>query len=203
MNRAPSGWCRRALLALAAVGLSCGAPPMTRSRQHGGTPLDLQGLIDRELEAGKKRVVVPPGRYRVAPHHREHLRLDGLRDIEIVADGVEMVCTETTRAVTLESCRNVAIADNTIRDGRGVAIAVYAFGGSGAVAPAGAHNRIAITGNTVADCPLPGILVTSTAGLTLDGNALKLAPDRRIAPWAIGGFRIKELGPVVQIHTRE
>jgi len=73
----------------------------------------------------------------------------------------------------------------------------------GAVAPAGAHNRIAITGNTVADCPLPGILVTSTAGLTLDGNVLKLAPDRRIAPWAIGRFRIEELAPVVQMHTRE
>jgi len=63
----------------------------------------------------------------------------------------------------------------------------------GAVAPAGAHNRIAATGNTVADCPLPGILVTSTEGLTLDGNALRLSSDRRIAPWAIGRFRIVTL----------
>ena len=59
---------------------------------------DLQRFIDTELQAGKKRIIVPPGHYRVMPHDRQHLVLRNLKDITIVADGVEMICTETTRA---------------------------------------------------------------------------------------------------------
>jgi hypothetical protein len=74
-----------------------------------GTPFDLQGFIDRELQAGKTRVIVPPGRYRVTPRNRQHLVLRGLRDVQIIADGVEMICTETTRALTVQSCTNVLV----------------------------------------------------------------------------------------------
>lgn len=63
-----------------------------------------------------RRVIVPPGTYRLAPRQggRTHWTLAGLRDVEIVADGVTLVCTERTRALHLEACRNVAIRGLTI-----------------------------------------------------------------------------------------
>ena len=79
-----------------------------------GVPFDLQGFIDREAKAGSKRIVVPPGRYRVTPRNRQHLLLEELKDLEIVADGVEMICTETTRALTVARCTNVTVRGLTI-----------------------------------------------------------------------------------------
>jgi hypothetical protein len=74
-----------------------------------GTPFDLQGFIDKEVKAGARHIVVPPGRYRVTPRDRQHLLLRELKDFQIVADGVEMVCTETTRAITINRCTNVTL----------------------------------------------------------------------------------------------
>jgi hypothetical protein len=70
---------------------------------------DLQGCIDRQLREGKTNVVVPPGRYRVIPHDRQHLVLRNLKDVQIIADGVEMICTETTRALTISHCTNLTV----------------------------------------------------------------------------------------------
>ncbi len=56
---------------------------------------------------------------------------------------------------------------------RGITVAAY--GGQGQVAPAGAHNSIVISGNTVEESPAPCIRVTSTKGLLLEGNILKPA----------------------------
>lgn len=74
-----------------------------------GVPFDLQGHIDQAVRAGITRIVVPPGRYRVTPKDRQHLLLRDLKDIEIIADDVEMICTETTRALTLTHCTNVTV----------------------------------------------------------------------------------------------
>ncbi len=74
-----------------------------------GREFDLQGFIDQAIKGGAKRVVVPPGRYRVTPRNRQHLLLRGLEGVQIVADGVEMICTETTRALTVADCRNVTV----------------------------------------------------------------------------------------------
>lgn len=82
------------------------APPTLHGR---GTDFDLQGFIDKELAAGKKEVIVPPGRYRVKPKLHNHLVLKDLTDIKIVADGVEMICTETTRALQINRCTNLTI----------------------------------------------------------------------------------------------
>jgi hypothetical protein len=79
-----------------------------------GTPFDLQGFIDKALAAGQKRVVVPPGRYRVKPQRYCHLRLRDLQDVEIIAKDVEMVCTETTLALSIDNCRNLALRGMTI-----------------------------------------------------------------------------------------
>ena len=74
-----------------------------------GTEFDLQGFIDRELAAGKKEVVIPPGRYRIKPRNARHLVLKKLHDVKIIADGVEMVCTETTSALQIGGCVNLTI----------------------------------------------------------------------------------------------
>ncbi len=78
---------------------------------RGADPVDgdLRGLILGKIQAGEKRVVVPPGKYRVTPRDRQHLIFKGLEGVEIIADGVEMVCTETTRAVTITDCRDLTI----------------------------------------------------------------------------------------------
>jgi hypothetical protein len=72
-------------------------------------PFDLQGFIEKEAKAGAGRIVVPPGRYRVAPRDRQHLLLRELENLQIVADGVEMICMETTRAITITRCTNVTL----------------------------------------------------------------------------------------------
>ena len=96
-----------ALLNLCAVSLFL-ATPLTRAANSvsNGAPFDLQGFLDKELAEGKKEIVVPPGRYRVTPRQRQHLVLRNLRDVRIVADGVEMICTETTRALSIVNCTN-------------------------------------------------------------------------------------------------
>jgi len=86
-----------------------GTPPAAK-----GVEFDLQGLIDRQIKAGERRIVVPPGRYRVTPHHGTHLLLKELADTTIVAEGVEMVCTQTCRALVFENCRNVCFRGLTI-----------------------------------------------------------------------------------------
>lgn len=75
---------------------------------------DLRRIIDSALAAGDKLITIRPGRYRVKPRNCEHLSFRGLKDIEIVADGVEMICTETTRAITIENCANLKIRGMTI-----------------------------------------------------------------------------------------
>ena len=75
---------------------------------------DLPGFIEGALKAGQKRVVVPPGRYRVTPRGGSHLAFKNLADVEILADGVEMVCTQTMRALDFENCRNLRFKGLTI-----------------------------------------------------------------------------------------
>jgi hypothetical protein len=103
--------CRRAWMPLLAVALAAGAGAADGGP---GVPLDLQGYIDSALAGGGKTVVVPPGRYRVAPRNRECLALRGLTDVTVVCDGVEMVCTETTRALSIANCANVTVRGLTI-----------------------------------------------------------------------------------------
>ncbi len=70
---------------------------------------DLQGFIDKAIQMKLEPIVVPPGRYRVTPRHRQHLVLRDLKDVCIIANGVEMICTQTTRALTIENCQNLTL----------------------------------------------------------------------------------------------
>lgn len=82
------------------------SPPPVSSA---GVILDLQALVDAALAKGERTIVVPPGRYRVAPRNRECLALRSVKDVQILCDGVEMICTETTRALTIANCENVTV----------------------------------------------------------------------------------------------
>ena len=50
---------------------------------------ELQKLIDEGLKSGKQEIVIPAGEYRVAPHQRSHLTLNGVNDVTIDATGVK------------------------------------------------------------------------------------------------------------------
>jgi hypothetical protein len=91
------------------------------------------------------------------------------------------------------SSNNVKILGNTIRDCGDVAIAVYAFGGSPAIAPAGAHNNITISGNRMTGCPLPNILVTSTRGLHLGPNTCLGYEGRTASEWTRWAFGLVDM----------
>jgi hypothetical protein len=90
------------------VSLGSGALAAEPARDP-GRDFDLQGFIDSALTAGQKLVRVPPGRYRVRPHRAQHLVLQGLEDVVIDCTGVEMICTETTRAVTIADCKRLTL----------------------------------------------------------------------------------------------
>lgn len=77
-------------------------------------PFDLRGYLDAQLSAGKKRIVVMPGLYVVGPRQGVCLSFKNLTNVDIVADGVEMDCAETSRAVNFVNCRNVRLKGLTI-----------------------------------------------------------------------------------------
>jgi hypothetical protein len=101
---------RSVLLLMVLIHSSSAQPDGPRA----GRAFDLQGFIDGELAADKKRIVIPPGRYRVTPRKRQHLLLADLDGVEIIAKGVEMVCSETTRALTIHGCTNTTLVGMTI-----------------------------------------------------------------------------------------
>lgn len=115
MKKRPSPLHALVLVAVTLFGVcpvQAGEPAVTHTGP--GTDFDLQGFIDNALKTGTKRVVIPPGRYRLKPTRREHLSLRGLDGVEIVAANVEMICTETTRAITISDCRDLRIKGLTI-----------------------------------------------------------------------------------------
>ena len=75
---------------------------------------DLRSLIDTEIAAGNKRIVIPQGRYRVQAERGNHLVFKNLSDVEIIAENVELVCTATVRALRFEGCLNVTIRGLTV-----------------------------------------------------------------------------------------
>jgi hypothetical protein len=108
---------KHTLAVLFALFLATSLPAVAQTNQIAKTPpvpFDVQKYVDREIQSGKRRVVIPPGRYLVKPAGAVHLRLKGLNDVEIVAKGVEMICTETTQALQIERCRNLTLRGLTI-----------------------------------------------------------------------------------------
>ena len=98
------------------------------------------------------------------------------------------------------SSSDAVIHDNQIRDCLRVPILVQATGGNAKIAPAGAHDRISISGNHMVGCSMPGILVTSTSNLRLQGNRFDSNVESNEVPGLMRQAGLTELKPVVTIQ---
>ncbi len=97
------------LLAVAVILIATESNSLAQTSQPAAAVFDPQKFIDVQIQSGNHRIVLPAGRYRMVPHDRQHLVLRNLKDVEIIADGFEMICTETTRALTISHCTNVTV----------------------------------------------------------------------------------------------
>lgn len=79
-------------------------------------PADFRPGVKDALARGKKHIVIPPGIYRLAPPSSggEFWNLSGLKDVEIIADGVTLVGTKLMRAISLYRCSNVTLQGLTV-----------------------------------------------------------------------------------------
>ena len=100
------------------------------------------------------------------------------------------------------SSSDLKITGNTITACKGIPICIEATAGNGDIAPVGAHQHLSILGNTIKNCPAPGILVCSTDGLRLENNTLELNDHRKSLPGLMRKAGLKELQAVVQILCR-
>jgi len=79
-----------------------------RAQVEPGIEFDLQNFIDQKIDAGETNILVPPGRYRVSANGKNaHLNFNDLNAITIVADNVEMICTETYRQFKLTTAQTL------------------------------------------------------------------------------------------------
>ncbi|MCB1132381.1 MAG: hypothetical protein KDN05_14735, partial [Verrucomicrobiae bacterium] len=110
-------WAAASILALTACGGNKEEPRDEAARETiklTERSEDLRALIDAELAAGNKRIVIPNGRYRVRTQGGNHLVFKNLSDVDIVAENVELVCTTTVGAMKFERCSNVTVRGMTI-----------------------------------------------------------------------------------------
>jgi hypothetical protein len=81
---------------------------------------------------------------------------------------------------------DVVVRDNFIKGCLETPIRILALGGSRQILPAGALRNISIRNNRIEDSAWPLIHVTSTSGLTIEGNVLPDSPpanhDKSIKP---------------------
>ena len=77
---------------------------------------DFRPQLQQAIARGEKRFVIAPGVYRLDPPKSggEFLYLHGLKDFEIVADGVTMVGTKLMRAISLHRCSGVTLTGLTV-----------------------------------------------------------------------------------------
>lgn len=106
--------CRLVSLLLLSCATVATAEPDRGAGRDPGRDFDLQGFIDAAVKAGHTHIRVEPGRYRVKPRRSQHLLLRGLSNVVIDCTGVEMVCTETTRALSITGCDTVTLRGLTI-----------------------------------------------------------------------------------------
>ena len=77
-----------------------------KSQIDPGVDFDLNGYINSRLDAGETTIVVPSGRYRVQPIGSTHLLFENRDNVTIIADNVEMICTEHVPAIKINNCNN-------------------------------------------------------------------------------------------------
>ncbi|RYD31841.1 MAG: hypothetical protein EOP87_13940, partial [Verrucomicrobiaceae bacterium] len=72
---------------------------------------DFRPSVHDAIQRGEKRIVIPPGTYRIAPKGGggELWAISGAKDVEIIADGVTLVGTKLMRAISLHQCAGVTL----------------------------------------------------------------------------------------------
>ena len=77
---------------------------------------DFRPIVAEAIKRGDKRIVIPPGEYRIDPTGGggELWMLKGVKDVEIIADGVTMIGTKLMRAVSLQECSGVTLQGLTV-----------------------------------------------------------------------------------------
>ncbi len=77
---------------------------------------DFRPMVAEALKRGDKRIVIPPGTYRISPTGGggSLWKLGGLKDVEIIADGVTMVGTKLIRAIDLTGSSGVTLQGLTV-----------------------------------------------------------------------------------------
>ncbi|MEI7731202.1 MAG: right-handed parallel beta-helix repeat-containing protein [Verrucomicrobiota bacterium] len=78
--------------------------------------VELRQLMQAAVTAKTNRVVIPPGIYRGVPKPGERVlvELRNAAGLEIIADGVTMICEHPTRAMNISRCTNVTLRGLTI-----------------------------------------------------------------------------------------
>lgn len=77
---------------------------------------DFRPLVQEAIKRGDKRIIISPGNYRLEPKGDggELWLLQGLKDTEIIADGVTLTGTKLMRAITLHRCSGVTLRGLTV-----------------------------------------------------------------------------------------
>jgi len=70
---------------------------------------NLRDFLDSEIAAGKKEIIVPAGQYRVDFKDGAHLVFKKVKDVTIKADGVDLICKQTSCAILIVECENFKI----------------------------------------------------------------------------------------------
>ena len=122
--KTPARFIRHVLLLAAVAGFTlAGCRSKERDDRSGSVPMDagraeafvdLRSIIADSLATGAKEVVIPPGRYPLQAEQGSHLAFSGLTGVTIIADGVEIVCSSTVRALSFEACTDVTIRGLTV-----------------------------------------------------------------------------------------
>lgn len=76
---------------------------------------DFRDQVRDALKNGEKRIVIPPGVYRLDPRSGGELwELSGVKDVEIIADGVTLIGTKLIRALEIFQCSGLTIRGLTV-----------------------------------------------------------------------------------------
>lgn len=98
------------LLHIFSVGLSLCLPANAQD--------DFRPLVQQAIKAGAHRVVIEPGTYRLAPDARFDrgvvFPIRDAHDLDIVADGVTLICTRRARAIDFDGSHDVTLSGLTI-----------------------------------------------------------------------------------------
>ncbi len=80
-----------------------------------GGEANLRDFIFSKLDSGVRDFKIPAGQYRLGMQNKSAiLAFENLENVKIDASGVELICTDTIRAIKIVKCKNFALKGLTI-----------------------------------------------------------------------------------------